>query len=43
MKNIALASIYMYHIQDLECGVVILSTMSWLAALQNRRVIDNKY
>ena len=43
MKNIALACIYMYHIKDLECGVVILRTMSWLAALQNRRVIDNKY
>ena len=48
MKNIGLACnyIYMYiyiHIQGLECGVVISSTMSWLAALPNRRVIDNKY
>ena len=37
--------IYMYiyiHIQGLECGVVISSTMSWLAALPNRRVIDNR-
>ena len=30
-------------IQGLESGVVISSTMSWLAALPNGRVIDNKY
>ena len=30
-------------IQGLECVVVISSTMSWLTALPNRRVIDNKY
>ena len=38
--------IYLYiyiHIRGLECGVVISFTMSWLAALPNRRVIDNKY
>ena len=38
--------IYMYiyiHIQGLECGVVISSTMSWLAALPNRMIIDDKY
>ena len=35
---------YIYiHIQGLECGVVISSTMTWLAALPNGRVIDNKY
>ena len=35
---------YIYiRIQGLECGVVISSKMSWLAALPNRRVIDDKY
>ena len=34
---------YIYiHIQVLECGVVISSTMPWLAALPNRRMIDYK-
>ena len=37
-------NMYIYiHIQGLECGVVISSTISWLAALPNGRVIDNKY
>ena len=37
-------NIYIYiHIQGLECGVVISSTMSWLAASPNRRVIENKH
>ena len=38
--------IYVYryiHIQGLESGVFIPSTMSWLAALPKRSVIDNKY
>ena len=42
--------IYMYiyiHIQALECGVVISSTMPWLSASVTKqkggRVIDNKY
>ena len=34
---------YIYiPIQGLACGVVISSTMSWLAALPNRSVIDNR-
>ena len=37
--------IYKYkyiHMQGLECGVVISSTMLWWAALPKRKVIDNR-
>ena len=35
---------YIYiHVQSLKCGVVINQAQSLLAALPNRRVMDNKY
>ena len=43
MNNIGLACIFICTYTFLQCGVVTSSAMPLLAALPNRKMIDNKY